>query len=97
MKYLASAYVIAYNVGMKSMQYTIRSISPRLDEALRRRAKSSGKSLNEVVIETLEQGAGIVPEPVVYHDLDWFVGSGGFDESFDEAMAWLDSMPVDQS
>lgn len=41
------------------MQYTIRGVPPAIDQALRRRARSSGKSLNEAVLEVLAEGAGI--------------------------------------
>jgi hypothetical protein len=77
------------------MQYTIRSVPPKVDSALRQQARKTGKSLNEVVLETLEKGAGVKPD-ARYHDLDWFVGKGGLDnEAFDDAMAWLDSLPND--
>ena len=33
------------------MQYTVRGVSEAVDEALRRRARREGKSLNEVTIE----------------------------------------------
>jgi len=79
---------------MNSMQYTIRSITPKLDATLRARAKKTGKSLNEVVIEALEKGSGL-SQKTEFHDLDWFIGSHTLDESFDEAMEWHDSLPND--
>ena len=42
----------------KPKQYTIRNIPPRLDQVLRRRAKESGKSFNQVALEALSTGAG---------------------------------------
>lgn len=92
--YLDNACLLAYNVGMNSIQYTIRSIPFKLDKTLRMRAKKSGKSLNEVVLESLAKGAGVDMGTEAFHDLDWFIGSHSLDsESLDEAMEWLDSLP----
>lgn len=81
---------------MKSIQYTVRSVPPKVDQQLRARAKQSGKSLNEAVIEALAKGTGLPNasgQQAKFHDLDWFIGSMSLDKSFDEAMAWLDSAP----
>ncbi len=77
------------------MQYTIRSIPPKVDQALRSRAKKTGKSLNEVVLETLAKGSGMTNQPILNNDLDWFIGSMTLDDKFDEAIKWLDSLPND--
>ena len=77
---------------MDRIQYTIRSIPPKLDSLLRQRAQKSGKSLNDVVIETLEKGTGTT-QRACYSDLDWFIGNKSFDRDFDEAITWLDSAP----
>ncbi|HEY5805961.1 MAG TPA: hypothetical protein VIS56_01075 [Candidatus Saccharimonadales bacterium] len=79
---------------MSSLQYTIRSIPPKLDSALRRRAQKTGKSLNEVVIDALAKGTGIEPK-ANFSDLDWFIGSKSLNTSFNEAQDWLDSAPKD--
>jgi hypothetical protein len=79
---------------MTSLQYTIRSIPPKLDSTLRRRAQKTGRSLNEVVIEALAKGAGIAQD-ASFDDLDWFIGSGSLDTSFDDAINWLDDAPKD--
>jgi len=89
-----SACTIVYTVGMNNTQYTIRSIPPKVDQALRKRSQKTGKSLNEVVIEALTKGAGMTPD-ATFNDLDWFVGSMQTDSKFDEAMSWLDSLPQD--
>jgi hypothetical protein len=60
--------------------------------ALRRRAQKSGKSLNEVLIETLAIGAGVSPD-TNFNDLDWFVGNKSLGASFDQAIDWLDTVP----
>jgi hypothetical protein len=41
------------------MQYTIRNIPPELDRALKARAQQTGKSVNQLVLETLAHGAGL--------------------------------------
>jgi hypothetical protein len=90
-----SAYKLVYTVGMNSMQYTIRSIPPKLDATLRKQALQSGKSLNEVVLESLAKGAGVDSGTQTFTDLGWFVGSLKTDQEFDKAIAWLDSLPTD--
>jgi hypothetical protein len=79
---------------MKSIQYTIRSIPTKLDVVLRQRSKSTGKSLNEVVIDALAKGAGYTHDST-FDDLDWFIGSKSLDGSFDSDLDWLDSLPKD--
>ncbi len=91
---LDSACIVAYNVGMKSLQYTIRSVPPKLDSVLRRRAQKTSRSLNEVVIEALEKGAGVT-SGARFDDMDWFIGNKSLDSSFDEALNWLDDAPKD--
>ncbi len=86
---------IAYTVGMSSIQYTIRGVPPVLDAELRREASTSGKTLNAVVVETLER-AKLPLGAVVHDDLDWFVGSlPPDDKAFEEAQTWLDALPVE--
>jgi hypothetical protein len=75
------------------MQYTVRAVPFKLDKALRKRVQKTGKSLNEVLVESLARGAGVDMHDETYHDLDWLIGSKTLDRSFDEAMAWLDSAP----
>jgi hypothetical protein len=79
---------------MNNTQYTIRSIPPKVDQALRKKSQKTGKSLNEVVIEALTKGAGMTPD-ATFNDLDWFIGSTPVDTGFDEAMDWLESLPRD--
>jgi hypothetical protein len=38
------------------MQYTIRGITPQIDETARERARAEGKSLNDVALEALVNG-----------------------------------------
>jgi hypothetical protein len=85
---------LAYTAGMNSLQYTIRNVPADLDAELRRQARASGRSLNAVVVETLEQ-AKLPPTATIHDDLDWFVGAlPGGEGEFDAAQAWLDALPT---
>lgn len=61
---------------MKVKQYTIRNIPEPVDRYLRKRARLSNKSLNQVIIDELSERAGIGKESLI-DSLDWFIGSGG--------------------
>lgn len=74
------------------MQYTIRNIPETLDEALRRAARERGKSLNEVAIEALARGAGIVEERSPQRDLGDIAGTWHKDAAFDDAVAAQDTI-----
>jgi hypothetical protein len=80
---------------MASIQYTIRGVPPALDQELRREAHATGKTLNSVVVETLED-VKLPSREVIHDDLDWFVGSAPSGErDFDAAQAWLDDLPAE--
>ncbi|MGB9233018.1 MAG: hypothetical protein WCC04_01290 [Terriglobales bacterium] len=74
------------------MQYTIRDIPDHLDKALRQAARQQGKSLNEVVIETLARGAGITGELGRQRDLADIAGTWRKDPAFDSALAAQDTI-----
>jgi plasmid stability protein len=57
------------------MQYTLRNIPPALDRALRRRARTHGKSINQVVVETLSRALGFEEHPAKLRDLGDLAGS----------------------
>ena len=80
---------------MPGIQYTIRRVSPALDAELRREASETGRTLNAVVVQTLENAK--LAAPVSEHDdLDWFIGSTPADAGDETAsQAWLDSLPVE--
>jgi hypothetical protein len=80
---------------MSSIQYTVRGVPPTVDAELRREARTTGKTLNALVVETLEH-ATLPSSAVIHDDLDWFVGiaPGGESES-EAAQGWLDSLPVE--
>jgi hypothetical protein len=69
------------------MQYTLRKIPPRLDRALRRRARQERKSLNEVALEALGAGLGLTPEPAHHRDLSDLLGSWIEDPETDLVLA----------
>ena len=80
---------------MNSIQYTVRGVPRDLDAELRREARRTGKTLNAVVVETLEQ-AKLPSSAVVHNDLDWLIGSASSgDSDFDGALAWLDTLPAE--
>lgn len=69
------------------MQYTIRNVSRRLDEAARRRARQEGRSLNETLLSALAQALGVTEAPAKQRDLGGIAGSWLEDPAFDEAVA----------
>jgi hypothetical protein len=66
--------LLAYIAGMSraQKQYTIRNVPAHVDEALRRRARSAGKSINQVALDALTLGAGVSQQ---FSDLDFMIGS----------------------
>lgn len=74
------------------MQYTIRNVPDYLNEALRDAARREGKSLNEVAIEALVRGAGLVDRPRRQRDLSDIAGTWKEDPEFDRALAEQDTI-----
>ena len=72
---------------IRSTQYTIRGIPRAVDNALRERARRLGRSLNQVAVEVLAEGAGQRGAEIVYGDLDGFFGSWIADPLVDQALA----------
>ena len=77
------------------MQYTIRGIPLTVDVALRERARAAGKSLNEVAIEALTEGAGVAGTPRKRRNFDHIAGTWQEDKAFDEAIADQDRIDED--
>jgi len=77
------------------MQYTIRGIPPAVDAAIRERAKSESKSLNEVAVEALAGGLGLGDEDVVRRDLSDVVGTWRKDAAVEAALAAQDRIDRD--
>jgi hypothetical protein len=71
-------------------QYTIRGVPNIVDRALRRKARSERKSLNEVAVEALHRHAGLDKTTEVFADLDGLIGSWENDPAFDRALAEQD-------
>lgn len=65
---------------MTVRQYTVRNIPEPVNRYLRKRAKLSGKSLNQVIIDELSEKVASTSTPPG-QSLDWFIGSGIDDET----------------
>jgi hypothetical protein len=72
------------------MQYTIRRIPRAVDDAIRERARATGKSLNEAVVDVLADGAGVKGVPRKRRDLSDVAGTWKPDRAFDAALAAQD-------
>lgn len=72
------------------MQYTIRGIPPVLDEAIRERARTEGKSLNEVAVDALGEGLGLGGKVFQRRDVSDIAGTWKKDRAFDSAIAEQD-------
>lgn len=69
------------------MQYTVRRVSRTLDQAIRRRARAEGKSLNEIALEALAEGLGVGTEPAPRRALEDVAGTWVEDPAIDAALA----------
>ncbi len=79
----------------KRVQYTIRNVCEKTDEALRRNAVREGTSLNTAALEALEAGAGVGEQSIRYHDLDDLAGTWVQDDAFDQAMEAFEKVDED--
>lgn len=75
-----------------AIQYTIRNIPPEVDRALKRKAKLTRKSLNQVVVDELSTSVAKAREATSF---DWLFGSMGPDAEFDKAIADLSKVDKD--
>jgi hypothetical protein len=70
-----------------TVQYTVRSVPPHIDKALRRKAQEGRKSLNEVLRDALiREAEGRDLPGRVYTDLDALAGLWVDVPGFDDAM-----------
>jgi plasmid stability protein len=76
------------------MVLTLPNVPRELDEALRQRAQSEGKSVDQVAVEAIRTGLGISAESTKKRDLSEFVGSWISDPEVDAALA--DQDRIDQ-
>ena len=72
------------------MQYTIRRIPRAVDDAIRERARATGKSLNEAVVDVLADGAGVKGAPRKRRDLSDVAGTWKADKAFETALVEQD-------
>lgn len=73
-------------------QYTLRGIPTPVDRALRTRAKTEGKSLNQVVLETLKRGLDLLNGSDTFADLDCLIGTWKDDPEFEAALTAQDNV-----
>lgn len=76
---------------MTTVQYTIRAIPKNLDNFLRRQAKLQGKSLNQTVLDYIEQATKLD----LYQtdeDFDWIIGANTLDNNSLQAITELKSI-----
>lgn len=79
---------------MKAM--TVRGINPSMDKRLQDLARKQGKSINHVILDTLQKSLGLEKEPKftrVYDDLDHLFGKWSQAE-FDRIQAKMDAESV---
>ena len=77
------------------MQYTIRGIPAAVDHAIRQRARASGKSLNEAVIDALAEGTGAAGVRRARRDLGDIAGTWRADKAVESALAAQDRVDED--
>jgi hypothetical protein len=68
------------------MALTLENIPPELDAALRRKAESENKTLEEAALDAMRAGLGSSDAPIKYRDLSDLAGSWVEDPEFDAAM-----------
>jgi hypothetical protein len=73
---------------MKTTQYTLRAIPERLDAFLRRQARLRGKSLNQTVLDYIEQATKLDMEETD-DNFDWLIGANTMDADTLKAIAEL--------
>lgn len=64
---------------MSTTQYTIRAIPKKLDDFLRQQARLTGKSLNKVVLEYLEQSTKLDLE-AREDNFAWIIGANALED-----------------
>jgi hypothetical protein len=62
---------------MRKTQYTIRSVPPHLDRFLRQQARLSGKSLNQTLLDYIEQATKLDMQND--DNFDWIIGANTLD------------------
>jgi hypothetical protein len=73
---------------MPTIQYTVRSVPPRVDRIVRKTSRLTGKSINQIIIDAIENT--YLPGPSTLKGalsgLDWFVGKSHVDDDVMRAL-----------
>lgn len=77
------------------MQYTIRGVPAAVDAALRQRARTAGKSLNEAAVDALIDGSGASGARRRRRDLGDIAGTWKPDRAVEAALADQDRVDDD--
>lgn len=80
---------------MSKIQYTIRNIPPAVDQVIHKRAKQSGKSFNQTVVDLLTLQTFGTEQPPKQQNFDFIFGKGKLDAAYDEAIA--DQSRIDEA
>jgi hypothetical protein len=70
---------------MTASNFNLRGIPPQVMTLLKREAKSLKVSVNVLILKLIEQGIGFSgkPKKVLYHDLDFLIGTSSSKENKD--------------
>lgn len=71
---------------MNTTQYTIRSVPKSLDSFLRRQARARGKSLNQTVLDYIEQATKLDMQESD-DNFSWIIGANTLDAASTQALA----------
>jgi len=77
------------------MQYTIRDIPAAVDSAIRKRARATGKSLNQVAVDALAEASGVTDARRKRRDLGDIAGSWKSEKAVEEALAAQDAVDAE--
>ncbi len=78
------------------MQYTLRNVPAAIDRALRQRARREGKSLNQIILDTVQRVVGLGGEPIRRRDLGDVAGTWRKDEAFERVLREQDRVDPDK-
>lgn len=73
---------------MSTTQYTIRAVPKQLDRFLRQQARLRGKSLNQTVLDYIEQATKLDLQDTS-DNFDWIIGAGTLDKASLQAISEL--------
>ncbi len=71
---------------MQCMQFTLRGVPEEIDDAIRRRARETGNSINQVLLELLGVATGVDQEGRHRRDLEALAGAWEEDSAIDDAL-----------